>query len=149
MLKLRVLLAVVALVSSACYKYAPIQGIERDVGLTVRLRLTDQGSIDLAPYIGPTITTVEGTVSAVSDSALTLSMTNAVQRNGIETPWKGERVVFPRSKIASIQEKSIDRGRSWLLAGGGVAATLAIGAAFNLLGGSNGGKVGPAPGGTR
>lgn len=135
--------------TASCYRYAPIQGAVGDEGKPVRVRLTDQGSINLAPLIGPTIVTVDGTIVSVRDTIVALSLTNAIARSGVETPWRGERVDVPRSAISDVQLRELDRRRSWLAALGGVAATAAVGAAWNLLGGSSGGKIPPQNGGPR
>ncbi|MFN8571814.1 MAG: hypothetical protein U0132_07140 [Gemmatimonadaceae bacterium] len=142
-------IAILLLASSGCYRYAPIQGTPSDLGQPIRMRLTDQGSINLAPLIGPTIVTLDGSLVAVRDTLMVLSVTNAIARNGIETMWKGENVDVPKAAISGLQLRSLDKRRSWLLGVGGIAATAAIGAAFNLLGGGSGGKNGPVDGGPR
>src|SRR5512147_1793889 len=114
-------IAFLLLASTACYRYAPIQGVPTDAGQSVRLRLTDQGSITLAPLVGPTIVALDGTLVATKDTAMTLSVTNAIARNGVETTWTGERVDVPRAFINSLQARSLDKGRSWLVGVGGVA----------------------------
>ncbi len=141
--------AALLLASTACYRYAPIQDAPSDVGQPVRMRLTDQGSINLAPLIGPTIVTLDGTLVAVRDTMMVLSVTNAIARNGIETTWKGENVDVPKAAISGLQLRALDKRRSWLLGVGGIAATAALGAAFNLIGGGSGGKNGPVGGGPR
>ena len=134
---------------TGCYRATPIQGITTDVGAPVRLQLTDQASYELTPLIGNGITRADGQLVSASDSALTLSLTNVVAHNGIETTWKGEQVSFKRSGLVRIERRELDRSRSWIVGVGGVAATVAIGTAFNLLGGKSGGKNGPVGGGPR
>jgi hypothetical protein len=134
---------------AGCYRATPIQGVTTDVGAPVRLQLTDQASCELSPLIGSGITRADGRLVSASDSALTLSLTNVVARNGIETSWKGEQVSFRRSGLVRIERRELDRRRSWMVGVGGVAATVALGAAFNLLGGTFGGKNGPVGGGPR
>jgi hypothetical protein len=141
--------AALFLATTACYRYTPTQGNAGDVGRSVRVQLTEQGSINLAPLIGPTILTLDGTVSAVRDTMMVLSVTNAIARNGVETSWKGERVDVPGAAIRSVQLRELDKRRSWMAAAGGVAATAALGAAWNLLGGGLGGKNAPQNGGPR
>ncbi|MEP7345573.1 MAG: hypothetical protein ABI877_09905 [Gemmatimonadaceae bacterium] len=142
-------IATILLGCSACYRYAPIQGVATDAGQSVRVQLTEQGSINLAPMIGPTILTLDGTLTTARDTMISLAVTNAIARNGIETPWRGELVDIPRSAINSVQSRSLDKRRSWVVAAGGIGATLALGATWNLLGGSFGGKNPPQNGGPR
>lgn len=134
---------------AGCYRATPIRGVTTDVGAPVRLQLTDQASYELSPLIGSGIVRADGQLTSATDSALTLSLTNVVARNGIETTWKGEQVSFKRSGLVRIDRRELDRGRSWLVGVGGVAATVALGSAFNLLGGKSGGKNGPVGGGPR
>jgi len=141
--------AVLFLATTACYRYTPTQGNAGDVGRPVRVQLTEQGSINLAPMIGPTILTLDGTVSAVRDTLVVLSVTNAIARNGVETSWRGEPVEVPRAAISGVRLRELDKRRSWLVAVGGVAATAALGAAWNLWGGALGGKNAPQNGGPR
>lgn len=140
---------ILLLCCTACYRYAPIQGVATDAGQSVRVHLTDKGSVDLAPLIGPTILTLDGALSAAADTSISLSVTTAIARNGVETSWRGERVDIPRSAIASVQLRSLDKRRSWIVAAGSVGATIALGVTWNLLGGSFGGKNPPQNGGPR
>lgn len=141
--------AAIVLCCSACYRYAPIQGVAAETGQSVRVQLTEQGSINLAPMIGPTILTLDGTLTVARDTMITLGVTTAIARSGIETPWRGEAVDIPRSAINSVQSRSLDKRRSWVVAAGGIGATLALGATWNLLGGAFGGKNPPQNGGPR
>jgi hypothetical protein len=134
---------------AGCYRATPIQGVETDVGAPVRVQLTDQASFELTPLIGNGIVRADGRLVSASDSALTLSLTNVVARNGIETTWKGEQVTIKRTGVARVDRRELDRRRSWLAGVGGVAATVALGSAFNLIGGKSGGKNGPSGGGPR
>ena len=142
-------LAVLLCCCSACYRYTPIQTVSANTGQPVRVQLTEQGSIDLAPMIGPTILTLDGTLASAKDTMITLAVTNAIARNGVETAWRGEPVGIPRSAVNGVQLRLLDKRRSWLAAAGGVGATVALGVAFNLLGGGFGGKNPPQNGGPR
>ncbi len=135
--------------ASACYRYTPVQPVASDIGQTVRVRLTDRGTVDLAPAIGPAIVALDGMLSAAEDTLLSLSVLTAIARSGVETTWKGERVDVPRPAIRSVELRSLDKGRSWAVAAGGLGATIALGVTWNLLGGSFGGKHGPKNGGPR
>src|SRR6185436_15290573 len=53
----RVLLLVA---TSACYRYTPITAEPENVGAEVRLRLTDAGSVQLAPMIGSQVESIDG-----------------------------------------------------------------------------------------
>jgi hypothetical protein len=124
--------------SGACYRYTPIDVPSPALGSEVRVRLTDAGAVALAPLVGNRIETVDGRVSSVADTAVTLAVTATTDRVGSEVPWKGETVVFPRSAVASVEQKHLDRGKSYLV--GGIAAGLvaAIGVGFSVTGSGGG-----------
>ena len=132
-------MAASVITSGACYRYTPIDSASPALGSEVRVRLTDAGAITLAPLVGNRIEIVDGTVSSVADTAVTLSVTGTTDRLGSEVTWKGEHVAFPRSTVASFERRSIDKGKSYLV--GGIAAGLvaAVGIGFSISGsGSNG-----------
>ena len=141
----RIVATVVAtstVVSGACYRYTPVDAPESALGSEVRLRLTDAGAITLAPLVGNRIELVDGRISSVADTGLTVSVTGTTDRLGVEVPWKGEQVVFPRSTLAGVERRSLDRGKSYLV--GGIAAGLvaAIGVGFSITGSGGGGRTG-------
>ena len=132
-------MAASVITSGACYRYTAIDSSSPALGTEVRVRLTDQGAITLAPLVGNRIETVDGRVASVADTAVTLSVTGTIDRLGSEVTWKGENVVFPRSTLAGVDRRSIDKGKSYLV--GGIAAGLvaAVGIGFSISGsGSNG-----------
>jgi len=132
-------MAASAISSGACYRYTPIDSSSPALGSEVRVRLTDAGAITLAPFVGNRIETVDGRVASVADTAVTLSVTGTIDRLGSEVIWKGEHVVFPRSTMAGLERRSVDKGKSYLV--GGIAAGLvaAVGIGFSISGsGSNG-----------
>ena len=132
-------MAASAITSGACYRYTPLDSSSPALGTEVRVRLTDAGAVTLAPLVGNRIETVDGLVASVADTAVTLSVTGTIDRLGSEVPWKGEHVVFPRTTVASLERRSIDKGKSYLV--GGIAAGLvaAVGIGFSISGsGSNG-----------
>ena len=128
--------------TGACYRYSAIDAQSPALGTEVRVRLTDAGAVALGPLVGNRIELVDGRIAAVSDTALTLSVTGTTDRLGSEVPWKGESVVFPRATVAGLERRSIDRGKSYLV--GGIAAGLvaAVGVGFSISGNGGGGRTG-------
>lgn len=136
------MMAASTIASGGCYRYAPIDAHAPALGTEVRVRLTDAGAVTLAPYVGNRIELVDGRISSVADTAVTLSVTGTTDRLGVETPWRGERVSIPRSMVGELQYRSLDRRRSWVV--GGIAAGLvaAIGVGFSIAGNGGGGRTG-------
>jgi hypothetical protein len=87
-------------------------------------------------------------VVAAADTAVRLRVTSVVSRIGVSSPWSGESLAVPTPAIASVAQRHLSRGRSWLAAGGVAAATILAAVAFDLIGGGgsrpgNGGGGGP------
>lgn len=134
------MMAASTIASGACYRYTPIDSTSPALGSEVRVRLTDAGALKLAPMVGNRIELVDGRVSSVADTSVTLSVTGTTDRLGSEVTWKGEQVVFPRSTFESLERRSIDKGKSYLV--GGIAAGLvaAVGIGFSVSGNGSGGQ---------
>lgn len=133
-------MAASAVTSGACYRYTAIDSPSPALGSEVRLRLTDAGAITMAPLVGNRIEVVDGHIASVADTVVTLSVTGTIDRLGAEVPWKGEQVVFPRSTVAGLERRSLDKGKSYLV--GGIAAGLvaAVGIGFSISGNGSGGQ---------
>ncbi|HEU4584702.1 MAG TPA: hypothetical protein VFR95_03085 [Gemmatimonadaceae bacterium] len=107
------------------------------------MSLTDQGSVDLARYLGRNIGSVDGRLLQGTDSLLTLSVIQVSTRAGDEQFWKGEAVKLPRPAIASVEGRKLSFWRSGLIASalvGGIAFVAASG-----ISGNSGGRTSPAP----
>jgi hypothetical protein len=135
-------MAASAVTSGACYRYTPIDSPSPALGSEVRLRLTDAGAITMAPLVGNRIEVVDGHISSLADTSVTLSVTGTIDRLGSEVTWKGEQVMFPRSTVAGLERRSLDKGKSYLV--GGIAAGLvaAVGIGFSISGNGSGGQSG-------
>ena len=132
-------MAASAVTSGACYRYTPIESSSPALGSEVRLRLTDAGAITMAPLVGNRIEVVDGHVSSLADTSMTLSVTGTIDRLGSEVTWKGEQVVFPRTTVAGLERRSLDKGKSYLVGGITAGLVAAVGIGFSISGsGSNG-----------
>ena len=108
----------------------------------MRVRLTDAGAVSLAPYIGNRVELVDGRVSAVTDTSVTLAVNETTDRLGVETPWRGESVTIQRGMLEEFRGRSISRGRSFM-AGGITAGLVAlVGVGFTLSGSGGDGRGG-------
>lgn len=123
-----------ALLASGCHRYAALAPADLSPGRQVRAELGDDGSADLARWIGPRGVAVGGRIESVSDSALTISVTEVVRRNGVAESWRGEQVSVPRSQLATVRERRFDRTRTLLLGAGVVAALVSVDAALGDAG---------------
>ena len=133
-------MAASVITSGACYRYTPIDSSSPALGSEVRLRLTDAGAITMAPLVGNRIEVVDGHISAVADTTVTLSVTQTTDRLGSEVTWKGEQVVFPRTTVAGLERRSLDKGKSYLVGGITAGLVAAVGIGFSVSGNGSGGQ---------
>lgn len=141
-------LAILAPATGGCYRLSPIESTP-DAGREVRVDLTDAGSTRLASLIGPRIESLDGRAVQATDSSLVLAVSATIARSGMSVHWSNERVDVPRTAIARVRGRQLDRKRTWLMAAVGVVGVIAIGEAFGLgsgLAGLISGRRGPGQG---
>ncbi|HEY5545701.1 MAG TPA: hypothetical protein VIK50_06565 [Gemmatimonadaceae bacterium] len=123
---------IVLALAGGCYRLTPIEGATPDTGSEVRLSLSDEGSVRMAPLIGPRISAIDGRSMEATDTALVVAVQAVVAQGGRSMPWSMERLTVPRSAVASIRTRTLDRKKTWIVAGLGVVGALALGDAFGL-----------------
>jgi hypothetical protein len=130
---------------SACYRYTPMTSPSPSAGESIRIDLTDAGSVQLAPMIGQRVESIDGQSLAASDTALAVNVLATISRTGIVAHWNRERVDVPRAAISRIRGRQLDTKRSLLVGVLSVAGAFAVGQVFGLdfgslgLGRNNGG----------
>lgn len=135
----------VSLPLSGCYTLAPLPAADPSPSSRVLVRLTDQGTVDLAPSLGPGAAAVDGTVEAVRGDTLDLLVRTVELRGGGFTTRPGDYVAVPRPAIGGVEERRLDRRRSWLLGGAIVVGAAVLGRALGtsgILPGPDGGTGG-------
>jgi len=133
-------LAAVAL-QVGCYNYAPLRRSELVPAAYLAVMLTETGSEEMAPYIGPNVLVVRGRFLSASDRGLLLSVAGVENRRGDIVEWKGENVMVPAEFVRSLEERQAAAGKTVLLAGAGLAGFFVAYAAFGP------GASGTTPGG--
>ena len=134
------------LVASGCYRLTPIEGASPTAGQEVRLSLSDEGSVRLAPMIGPRIDAIDGKAVQTTDTAFVLAVESVVTQAGRSMAWSMERLTVPRSAVSAVRTRTLDRRKSWIVAGLGVVGAIALGEVFGL-GNGFGGFLGVGDGG--
>src|SRR4051812_48534798 len=81
--------------ASACYDYRAFTPAVVPAGEEIRVDLTDQGRVDVAPLAGVGVDRIDGTVESAADSSLILRVAG-VRRKGIDESWTGERLRIAR-----------------------------------------------------
>jgi hypothetical protein len=134
-------LAAVTFSQLGCYNYAPLRRSELVPATFLAVMLTETGSEELAPYIGPNVLVLRGRFLSASDRGLNLSVAGVENRRGDVVEWKGETVMVPAEFVRSLEERHGATGKTVLLAGAGLAGFFVAYAAFGP------GASGTTPGG--
>lgn len=125
-------LVVAALLACGCYTYGPLSTAEPVVGTRVAAGLTTEGSRGLSDSVGPEVDQVEGRVLGVDSTSVVLAVSHVESIRGVQTGWKGERLVIPRAAVDGWRQRRLSAGGTGLL--GGIAAG-GLYAIYRLLGG--------------
>ncbi len=144
----RLLLSVLLLAGSGCYRYVPIESGAPPLGAEFRARLTEEGATRMAPVLGAQIAAVEGRVSSTNDSAYVITVSATTNRANVQTFWTGESVTLPRGSIQSLEARKLDRKRTWIVTTLGVVGGFLAAQIFGLFEGSgtqDGGGPPPPP----
>jgi len=136
-------LVAVAPLQSGCYNYRSLRRSELTPATYLAIMLTDAGSEELTPYIGPNVLVVRGRFLSASDRGFVLSVAAVESRRGDMLEWKGETVTVPGEFVRSMEERHGATGKTVLLAGAGLAGFFVAYAAFGPgVGGSTPGGAG-------
>jgi hypothetical protein len=110
-------------------------------GYIVRVSLSDQGAVDLAPKIGARARQLEGTLTEASDSILVMSVRRVTREGGGDDTYNDLPVSLPSRDVDAVERSKTSISRSVLSAGAIVAtALLAAKGAGDASGGKDGGK---------
>ena len=128
-----------------CTEYTPVRGaVDTRAQSDVRITLTDQGQLDVAPRIGLRARQLEGTLQSMTDSSLALSVRKVSREGGIEDTYTGEQLSLLARDFDTVEKSRTSVVRSFLAAGAIVASALAIAkGAGNVSGGDKGGPPPP------
>jgi hypothetical protein len=139
-------LAPILCVLCGCYESVPIEINRIEPGTKIRVTLTDAGTDSLARYLGPGVQQVDGKLISTTDSRLSLGVSSVAMRSGQDQFWKGETVAIPRSALATVQQRKLNKPKSLLL-GGALIAALASLRLSGVVGGNSSGSGGTGHGG--
>ena len=136
--------------TSGCYRYAPIGDATPEAGAEVRLALGSGATPELLRVLGDRTEAVEGRVTGTSESGYTVSVSGTrKQGETATTSWAGEQVLIPRAAVAGVQRRTLDKKRTFGIAGlailAAVATKLLIDGVGSNSGGNNGGGEPPPP----
>jgi len=137
----RSLISVCILAASACTTYTPLRVADMSPGYNVRVSLSDQGAVDLAPKIGSRARQLEGTLTQATDSSVVMSVRRVVREGGGDDTYSDIPLSLPSRDVEKVERSSTSVSRSFLTAGAIVGtALLAARGAGDFSGGKDGGK---------
>ena len=141
-------LSALLVLATGCYTYRPITTTPR-VNERVRLTLTEQGSVELARFLGPRVAAAEGSLNALTgDGAMVVAVDFVQMADGTRQPWSGEGVVtFPANHVREVRERTFLRRQSYVAGAALTGGIIAVAIIALKIGGAegNGGGGGPPP----
>jgi len=135
-------LGLAALALSACYAYTAAPSSGARVGDRVRVRISGAEADRLEPMLGQSGRTIEGDLLEEADSSVALGVALPYQLDAATMGSRAQqRIVIPRAELQQLELRRLDKVRTSLLIGIGVAGVVAIAASkgSSLLGGSGAG----------
>ena len=132
-----------------CYQYAPLDtstGVQ--AGEHVAVEITDRGRAELSDRLGSGVLRLEGTLTRSDSVEMVMNVWRVAQISGPPSRWSGESIRFKREYASRVQQRTLNRGKTFLVAGAAVAGLVLFTRQFELFGFSVGGDdpvVDPPP----
>jgi hypothetical protein len=124
---------------TGCYSARPIRDLNGvPQGERVVVTLTSGGTDALTQMVGPQVRQLEGELVGAATDSLELRLLRTVREDNRTEPWQRQRVRVARTQVAAVEERRLDRTRSWLMAGAVVAGVVLLGLIVNAAGGESG-----------
>ena len=128
--KSRLTLAVLCLLSSACYAGVPITSSTITPDSRLELRLTNRGTVDLEQAVGAGIGSLQVRFVSSDSAQFVVSVLETKTRSGSTAVWSGERIAVPRRSVDEVLLRRLDVPRTALaVAAVGAGAAVMIGTA--------------------
>jgi hypothetical protein len=118
-----------------CYQYAPLDtstGVQ--AGEHVSVEISDRGRAELSDRLGTGVVRLEGTLTRADSSNIEMNVWRVAQITGPTTKWSGESVRFNRDYVSRVQTRTLNRPRTFLVAGAVVGGVVLFTTQFDLLG---------------
>ena len=131
-----------------CYNYLPLRRSRLTPSTYLAVTLTESGSEELAPYLGPNAFVVRGRYLEATQRGYALAVESVESRRGDVLRWAGETVVVPGEFVRGVEERTVSRSKTVLLASAAVAGFVVTYQAFGPASGGGlggGGGAGPSP----
>jgi hypothetical protein len=126
--------------ASGCFQYTPLDtstGVQ--AGEHVAVEITDQGRAELSDRLGSGVLRLEGTLTQSDSVDLVMNVWRVAQISGPTARWSGESVRLRREYAGTVHTRTLNRGKTYLVAGAAVAGLVVFTRQFGLFGFSVGG----------
>lgn len=139
--QLRVLMiAVVLPAATGCYKYVPLDTSARiSAGEHIAVEITDRGRAELGERVGSGVVRLEGTLVRSDSQSMVLNVWRVAQIGGVTSRWSGESVRFQRDFVAGMEARTLNRAKTYLVAGAVTVGVVLFLKSTNLFGSYSGG----------
>ncbi|MEO8909267.1 MAG: hypothetical protein ABI408_03465 [Gemmatimonadaceae bacterium] len=139
----RVMVGMLTLATMGCYTVEPLITASRP-GQELVVQISDAGTSQLAQYLGPGISVINGRFIAAADDTLKVAVSSTETRKGDVHFWQGEEISVARNLIATLSEKKVSPSRSFLAAGAAIIGAALIKVGFGGSGSSGKTTLPPA-----
>ena len=123
-----------------CYQYAPLDtstGVQ--AGEHIAVEITDRGRAELSDRLGSGVLRLEGTLTRTDSVDLVMNVWRIAHFSGPTSRWSGESIRLRREYASSVQTRTLNRGKTYLVAGAVVTGIVLFTRQFELFGFSVGG----------
>jgi hypothetical protein len=125
----------VAPAALGCFQYAPLDTSSQiQAGEHVAVEITDRGRAELSDRLGSGVLRLEGTLTRTDSAELIMNVWRVAQIGGPTTRWSGESVRLKREYASRVQSRTLNRGKTVLVAGAAVAGLVLFTRQFGLFG---------------
>ena len=117
---------VVLLLLSGCYRYTPIEPSALQTGMSLRARITGAAADQIGPLLGRSDARVlTGRLIVPGPDTVIIEVPSVLQADvGTSIQTLNQRVSIPRTAIVDVESRTLDRVRTYAVAGG---AALVVG----------------------
>lgn len=122
-------------VALGCYTYTPLDtstGVQ--AGEHVSVEITDRGRAELGDRLGSGVLRLEGMLTRADTANLEMNVWRVAHFSGPVSRWSGETVLLRREYASRVQSRTLDRGKTYLVAGAALAGFVLFTSQFDLLG---------------
>lgn len=127
-----------------CFQYSPLDtstGVQ--AGEHVAVEITDRGRAELSDRLGSGVLRLEGTLTRTDSVELVMNVWRVAQVSGPPSRWSGESIRLRREYASRVQARTLNRTRTFVVAGAVAVGLVVFTRQFELFGFSVGGSNPP------